>query len=317
MLQISHPALNGDYAIWTPPNQTCGDHIVDWLTRDVTGAYIVGYSRFGKSTMVNWWLPKIISENFGDDFPYYVLPYAKHSISTEKTFLTELLSAVGHNLPHARDSFERQQRLINFLCAQAARTKRRRVALIIDDAQYLSSEYEILANIQNLMKRERFYFTVISVGTHEIEYQKNILRNTGGAYLIARFMTHTARFVGINGARELSDVLASYDEQLMSPPGTPFTAFFFPKGYKHGLRMATYASKIWKIYEELAPAEWDMALGIPMEHVAKTIEFLFSEHNSNDRPRLSFTNDMLRQAIEQTGVAEHLSEILTIDDWDK
>lgn len=112
-----------------------------------------------------------------------------------------------------------------------------------------------------------------------------------------------SRFRGIRDRDELKAILHAYDSLAEWPEGsgTSFTKFFFPKAFEDGYRMSAHADELWKIFVELGPHKRGYRLEVPMEHIAKSVEYLF---------RTLSDEGVASKGIEQAGLlrAVHNSE---------
>lgn len=67
-----HPVVTRDYSLFTAAIQDMADSIGGWLDDQVDGATIFGPSRFGKSSAVDHWLQRLLSERHGGYVPMVI-----------------------------------------------------------------------------------------------------------------------------------------------------------------------------------------------------------------------------------------------------
>lgn len=304
-----HPMLIQEYAIYTPPIDEFFNSICEWIDNKVPGGYIYGVSRLGKSRAIKFWLSNLIEEKYDGRIVFFNMNYRDHQRPSEREFMTEILSAIDHKFQEGGRTSDKLQRVINHMCVRAKNCLTNHVILMIDEAQFMhDQEYKWLCTIQNEMDRLGFRFTVISVGSHELTYQHEIFAMAENAYLMSRFMVRNACFHGIRSHVELAYVLAGYDDESEWPKGSglSFTHYFFPRAYKAGFRIGDSSTEMWEIFSDLAPSTLKKDLNVPMEHIAKSVEYLFRKNTSSNSLKVVFTKAILEEAIKQTGYEQHM-----------
>lgn len=109
-----HPVVTRDYSLFTPAIQDMADSIGGWLDDQVDGATIFGPSRFGKSSAVDHWLQRLLSERHGGYVPMVVWSHTDSgSAQAVGRFYAHLLDASSHPFAKAvRSPLARQQMLI-------------------------------------------------------------------------------------------------------------------------------------------------------------------------------------------------------------
>ena len=68
-----HPIVTRDYSLFTLAIHDMANAMAGWLDDQADGATIFGPSRFGKSSAVNHWLQRLLSERHGGFVPMVVL----------------------------------------------------------------------------------------------------------------------------------------------------------------------------------------------------------------------------------------------------
>lgn len=76
-----HPINTGQYAIFTPAVDAFAAKLGDWIDSNISGAYVYGPSRFGKTRALTWHLRKLLEERFGSSVPLHIWsrPFAQKS----------------------------------------------------------------------------------------------------------------------------------------------------------------------------------------------------------------------------------------------
>jgi hypothetical protein len=309
---LEHPMLTQEYAIYTPPIAEFFNVICEWIDNKVPGGYVYGMSRLGKSRAIKFWMRLLIQERYQGRVAFFHMHYRQHERPSELLFLGELLSALENIFETHGTKAEKFKRTINHMCTRAQNLKTNYVMLMIDEAQFMhEQEYQWLCNIHNELDRLGYRFTVVSVGSHELTYQHEVFAMAESAYLMARFMVRSQMFHGIRNQAELEYVLNGYDEQSEWPEhsGISFTQYFFPRAFKAGFRIADVSECMWNIFVDLAPERIQKYLNIPMEHIAKSVEYLFRELSFKNLLHVQINEDLIRKSIKQTAYEQHMYAI--------
>lgn len=309
---LEHPMLTQEYAIYTPPIAEFFNVICEWIDNKVPGGYVYGMSRLGKSRAIKFWMRSLIQERYQGRVAFFHMHYRHHERPSELLFLGELLSALENIFEAHGTKADKFKRAINHMCTRAQNLKTNYVMLMIDEAQFMhEQEYQWLCNIHNELDRLGYRFTVVSVGSHELTYQHEVFAMAESAYLMARFMVRSQMFHGIRNQAELEYVLNGYDEQSEWPEnsGISFTQYFFPRAFKSGFRIADVSECMWNIFVDLAPERIQKYLNIPMEHIAKSVEYLFRELSSKNLLLVQINEDLIRKSIKQTAYEQHMYAI--------
>jgi hypothetical protein len=224
-----------------------------------------------------------------------------------------LLGASKHKYGKSNSKKIMLDRLVKLYATRARNSGGNHIVLIIDEAQKLHEpEFHTLCNLQNELDSLGFKLTVISVGTHQLTYQHELLIQTGNMHLMARFMVRSARFRGILNEEELRLVLKGYDSQTEWPvgSGTSFTQYFFPQSFKDGFRIANSASDLWNIFVELGPRKRGYTLEVPMEPIVKAVESVFRSYTDERISELGLTRNDLVLEVTESGYQNHMRAIV-------
>src|SRR3546814_16051301 len=71
--------------------------ILQWIDCRVTGAYVYGVSRTGKSKAVKEWFPTLLRENYGDRIAIYRCIYERQSQPSQLGFARALARGLKHS----------------------------------------------------------------------------------------------------------------------------------------------------------------------------------------------------------------------------
>jgi hypothetical protein len=307
-----HPLVRGRYALSTAPIDEFFEQLCVWLDSHVPGAYVYGYSRFGKTWAIQFWIRQLLAERYHGLLPLFILICKQHDRFSESLLLMELLGASKHKYGKSISKKVMLDRLVRLFATRALNSGGNQIVLIIDEAQRLHEpEFQTLCNLQNELDSLGFKLTVISVGSHELTYQHELLIQTGSIHLMARFMVRSARFRGIGDEKELKLVLDGYDLHTDWPSGshTTYTQYFFPHAFENGFRIADSAKDLWNIFLELGPKKRDYTLEVPMESIAKTVESVFRSYADDSLSAHGLSPGDLVQHVDDSGYQNHMKAV--------
>jgi len=310
--QTPHPLLLQNYALHTKPIDEMYQKIEHWIDCRITGAYIYGLSRTGKTKAVKEWFPALLRENYGDRIAVFRCIYEKQQHPSQAGFARALARGINHRFPSSMKTRDLEWRLANFFIVRGLKTTMRQVVLFVDEAQYLTeAEFHSLCNLQNLAENASVRLSVIAVGTHQLQQQRRTFILAHNVHLSARFLANRSRFRGIRSAAELAHVLHGYDAMTDWPEGTntSYTKYFFPQAFQNGFRLAHFAPSLWDVYLDLAPAMIRGKLEVPMEYVATPIEILCRSHAS-ETSDFTLNTGLLRDLVRKTNYLTIMREIV-------
>lgn len=270
-----HPIVTGRYAIFTPAISALGDTLGNWLDNKITGAYIYGPSRFGKTRAVQWYLKNLLEERVGGDLPLHIW-IRPLTFTTPGEFYKSLYCGVTHQ--SSKNRISPNDRLIllrEFFLSSADNCRTTTVILIIDEAQGMTTkEWLWLLSLQNLMDQQGYVLTVFSIASHQMAYEFDLLTRTGNPHVGARFLVDQWRFPGVEDEDELGFILDGYDEQSRWPAGSgvSYLEHFAPQDYGQQKRLADVATNMWRALVALLPAGYEGRMSFPMKHIALAVE---------------------------------------------
>jgi hypothetical protein len=302
----------GKYAILTDPILEMFDTICQWIDSHAPGGYIYGFSRYGKTFASMFWIAQLLTERYSGRLPYFRLIYKEHDRFSEALFLSELLGACPHERDRAPTKKLMLDRIARHYATSATLHGGNRIVLLVDEAQNMHEpEYQTLCNLENEVEQLGFKLTVVSLGSHELTFQHKALLLMGKVHLTARYMLRSTRFRGIQNQDELESTLRAYDTLTEWPAGSgnTFTKHFFPKAFEDGYRIASLAGDMWSIFAELGPHKPGYHLEVPMEHIAKSIEFIFRNFTDERIGKNGLDKADLISAIMNTEYQGHMNAI--------
>jgi hypothetical protein len=318
-LDQGHPVLTGEYAIFTPPMNEMIVTIGDWIDQRLTGGYIYGPSRFGKSRGVKWFIRSMLKERFGQKLPMIVWNRPPTKI-TEGEFWNYLLGATEFMFFSPLNPKKKVQARFLFkqqLITLARSASKNYITLVIDEAHDVTlTEWKWILGLQNELDYEGYRLSVFSIGTHQISYKPDYLANTGNAHIVARFFCADSKFHGISNVEELGFVLNGYDLDSEWPPGsnTSFLKYFSPNDFQNNNRLSNSKSELWQCFQELLPQEIKSGvkkqpIEIPMLHVAKTVEQALCQLSNGDSWEEVTKRENWLKLIYKTKFTDHIRAI--------
>lgn len=274
-ISSEHPIVTGRYAIFTPAVAALADTLGDWLDKKITGAYIYGPSRWGKTRAVQWYLKSLLEERLGGDQPLHIW-IRPMTFNSPAEFYKSLHVGVTHKFSRARiGPNDRLIMLREFFLASADNCRTTTVILIIDEAQGMTTkEWLWLLSLQNLMDQQGYVLSVFSIASHQMAYEFNLLTRTGNTHAGARFLVDQWRFPGVESEDELAFILDGYDEQSRWPAsgGVSYLEHFAPADFGHQKRLARVAPSMWRALVALLPSDYEGRISFPMKHIALSVE---------------------------------------------
>lgn len=284
-----HPIFSQEYAVYTPPIDAVIKTIGNWIDQRVTGGYIYGPSRFGKSRTVKWFVRAELEARFKGKLPLIVWIRKDTQVMGEAEFWNMLLLAAKYQFIDPLKP--KKKSVARFLFSEHLQTLARSsrcnyVVLIIDEAQRVgSNELGWLMGVQNELDDEGIRMTTVQVGSHVLGYVPDYLARTGYAHVTARFFAQDAAFHGIRDVEELEYVLNAYgvDSEWPEESGISFLKFFAPEAFAEGRRLANHASDLWNAFSELRPPELKegkmarIPFELPMMHIAVCVESILTD----------------------------------------
>lgn len=306
-----HPILSQNYAVFTPPINQMINNIGTWIDQRITGGYVYGPSRFGKSKAIKWYLRSMLEERFGHQIPLVIWNRRESNIS-EKEFWNSLLLAshyefadplIAKEKSKARFLFEQQ------LMTLADNSMNNFIVLLIDEAHEVTlKEWKWLLGLQNALDEDGYKFSVFSIGSHKISFQPDYIARTGNAHITARFFSVDMRFRGIQSRNELAYVLAGYDTDSEWPKNShiTFLQHFAPIDYNNGRRLQQLADLIWGAFVEQLPYHFKGKVEIPMLHLSYLVERILKNLSHGSQWEKETCIESINEIINETRYTDYI-----------
>lgn len=270
-----HPIVTGRYAIFTPAIDKLVEKLGYWIDSKITGAYVYGPSRYGKTRAIKYFLKQLLEERFGGPVPLHVWsrPF-RHKTPSE--FYKSILDGFHHAYGGSRAGpNERLKILAEYFLTTSTECGTNFVYLIIDEAQEITTEeWHWLLAVQNMLDGEGFALSVFCIASHQMAYQFDLLSRTGNPHVGARFLVDHWNFPGATSIKELQFILDGYDENSKWPQkgGVSYLAHFAPQAFATNKRLANCAPTLWECMVALRPPGIEIENNFPMKHIALAAE---------------------------------------------
>ncbi len=270
-----HPVITGGYAIFTPAADAFVDKLGDWIDSKITGAYVYGPSRYGKTRAIRFFLKQLLEERFGGPVPLHVWnrPFTQKNPAE---FYMSMLDGFHHGYGGARaGGNQRLKILAEYLFAASDECDTNAVYLIVDEAQGMTTqEWLWLLALQNMLDHEGYALSVFSVASHQMAYEFDLLARTGNPHVGARFLVDHWTFPGVRSIEELEYILNGYDVDSKWPAdrGVSYLEHFAPREFERNRRLAGSAPVLWECLVALLPEGLDLEWNFPMKHVALAVQ---------------------------------------------
>jgi hypothetical protein len=233
-----------------------------------------------------------------------------HKYFSEALFLQELLSAAGHGYGGYKNKRELLDRLTRMYATAARNCGGNRVVLVIDEAQDLEPiHFRQFVAIENELNILGYSLCIVFIGTHELGYVHNLTISSGATHISGRYLVRHSRFRGIRSIDELKAVLESYDARTEWPEQShvSFTKYFFPGAFEEGFRVLSCAETMWQCYEKWGLDKDRYGTDVPMEHIARAVEYMYRCNSDHDLVREGrISDERVADAIQSTGYLAHM-----------
>lgn len=293
-LYESHPVVTKDYLVITPVVRKVYALIRDRVYMRTTGTFMYAAPRAGKTTCA-----KATQQLLQAEFPrIHVMCFSAEPSRQKPALLMDILAADKLSVPRIPRYKDLQRQLLIHIQSSLAVRDGNQFVLIADEMQNLSEENLVdLATIHNRLLTIGIRMTTIGFSQPEIMDRHTALLATNQSFLIARFLSEPIPFSGCTSIEDLRKILEAYDLTLRYPEDCDYTytRFFLPLAYDNGFRLASNADAIW--HKLRAAAKGLPGDSIPMEHLARTVEFLLVYGTASDGCTFKLTAKAIDDAV--------------------
>lgn len=213
--------------------------IIGWITVDVPGGIVVGYSRTGKSTAITF-LQERLKRIYGDKIPIIRLDVIEEDTPTDRKFYAKLLMAIGCEVPkRSETALTLRTRIINLLTVFARESEYNMIILLVDEASELNvKDFKWLMSLYNELMSRDVVLSTFMFGTYKLRGMKELFRSMGETQIVGRFMTKEHIFRGICSELEMQQCMICFDSPITVNLGQDLKIslmdYFFPDAYADG-----------------------------------------------------------------------------------
>lgn len=304
----THPIELVDYTVATKAIDESYHQVRHWIISRLPGATIYGPSQFGKSRAIEAIVKKLRTDPDINATIRFVNVSFDTKITTGKVFYYWLLKQLRYSHTPIRPNDDCKFLLTEYLCTLASE-RYNHVVLVFDEAQnFYTPHYKWLIDIKNEMTLQHHQLTVIQVGQHQLQENRQGYIEDNQAQIIGRFMVLCHQFRGIRNVEDIRICLNSYDQDNQFPPssGVMYTEFFFPDAFEAGWRLSHHADEFWAAFKTLHQSVGKRTIhDIPMAYFTRTVEYLLKTYR-NRLPYPPFDEPTIREAIISSGFLQNV-----------
>lgn len=175
--------------------------------------------------------------------------------------------------------------------------------LVIDEIDRLNSlDFRQLADLHNYLQSADIKLTVIGFSQSEIYDKRSSFKTVEQHQIVARFLSEIIPIYGCRNVSDVAIVLRACDEGSEFPVGThiSYTAYFLPKAFANGFRLATLADVFWRLFAESVSGRY--VNNLPMEHLRESIANYMVQAQAHDGVLLDINEEDVRCAVHNTNI---------------
>lgn len=275
----SHPVSLREYTLPTPSIELASNLAIERVRDGAQCCGFIGPPRSGKTTAAGY-----IAADIQERVPnaYVIALLCRQDKARSESNVCDWWSRITGGPPVRSRREDPMIALVRRWVAEALSASAQRLAIVLDEIGRLTEDQlTTLADVQNLIARERMRTTFVVFGSLETVAMKNSLLQIGRSDLIGRFLSRLHQFEGIKTKAELRKVMNAFDDPEIAdyPPGSgcAFSQFYLPKPYARGWRLAHCADELWAEFKAASPKK-QMQIGA--EYVFYAIEHFLKKSMS-------------------------------------
>jgi hypothetical protein len=226
------------------------ENITRWLWTGCTGAYVTGSARTGKTTALNAIQYNMVYRDNTLVPVHRVTIPMRDKPTITSVFRTLCISAELKVTAHSKTD-ELSARFIEYLLDKTYLSKSKRLVLIVDEMQRLTTkQFQAFAEIYDVLKEYKVALLTIFVGnTDESLTLIGELKEQKNRHISGRFFTHHETFEGLMSKQEVAHCLKQYDTtRYPLPNGPTYTGYFLVDEFKNGWRLENLSGEIWRAF---------------------------------------------------------------------
>lgn len=296
-LALHHPLFTQRVLLPTTPIEELFKIVKRIIVLRETGCCFVAYSGVGKSCALD-----MVEAMIKIQMPN--LCVVKHDTHNQqfpsiRAFFKHFLSTIKHQEKKG-ETYDLRERVVNWLIDEARISGLNMVLLSIDEAHAMAiQDFDFLKDVYNDLNREGVQLITILMG-QDPDLRKTIdkLKHASRLDLIGRFAMRILPFRAYDSLADLTRILKEIDDAIF-PEGSrvSWTAFYFPKAFKEGFRLANEAPALWSAIKAVAPKGSAKSFSFPARQTFVAIRTFMIDNAGFDAPQIQLPSDAWMNAV--------------------
>jgi len=244
----------------------------EWSLVNLTGGFVWGYPRCGKSHALKRALPNL-KTRAGDKVGSRIMQARTFTQRTDRKFWNSALLSFRHPASDVGNSIQMFSRVVSVLADEAASNAERRVVLAIDEAQNLTRfEFILLIDLTNELVARGIKPLIVLVGTVELKGRPDEYSGPSNAHIRGRFFGAKHNFRGCQSKKEIQRILGFLDKSDSALDGLSSPRLILSDSDFSGIKLLDWSDSFFQAYIEeikiLGYQEW------PMHYLIEAIRVL-------------------------------------------
>ena len=271
-----------------------------WLWNGVTGGFITGYSRIGKTEAIKYQQNEIYTRG-KQLVPTYYVSIPKRDMKTIASVFKQLCLAHDLSVKSRETADDLSHRFIHYIADKSVEKRCDHAVLFVDEVQRLNpAQLNAFAEIYDRLERLDIMLMVVFIGNDsECNELIELVDSEHYAHIYGRFFTQQTSYYGLRNEKEVKYCLQQYDKLRFPINGPTYTGYFLPREVKKGWKYASLSKDIWRIFRKYQKTTKIKSWG--MQYFISTINTLLIDF----LPRYgvkAFEDDMIDECINLSGL---------------
>ena len=308
-LAAHHPLLTQNVLLPTAPIEELCRVINRIVMLRETGCCFAAHSGVGKTSALD-----MVEAQIRIKMPKLCI--VKHDTHNQqfpsiRAFFKHFLATIGHEEKRG-ETYDLRERVVNWLIDEARISGLNMILMSIDEAHAMAmQDFDFLKDVYNDLHRAGVQLITILMG-QDPELSKVIekLKHANRLDLIGRFAMRVLPFRAYNNLEDLTKILGGIDKAIY-PEGSSisWTAFYFPKAFRHGFRLENEATSMMNAIAEVAPKTVSKNFGFPARQAFLAIRTFMMDNATFDTPDMRIPTDAWKNAVAYANLAEAIAHM--------